>query len=50
MLNVHNLSVSFQGEYLFEEVAFMLNGGDRVGLIGKMELENRLCLSFWHVK
>ena len=35
MLNVHNLSVSFQGEYLFEEVAFMLNGGDRVGLIGK---------------
>ena len=35
MLNVHNLSVSFQGEYLFEEVAFMLNTGDRVGLIGK---------------
>lgn len=35
MLNVHNLSVSFQGEYLFEEVAFMLNAGDRVGLIGK---------------
>ncbi|WP_454980323.1 ABC-F family ATP-binding cassette domain-containing protein [Capnocytophaga haemolytica] len=35
MLNVHDLSVSFQGEYLFEEVAFMLKGGDRVGLIGK---------------
>ena len=35
MLNVHNLSVSFQGEYLFEEVAFMLNAGNRVGLIGK---------------
>jgi ABC transporter, ATP-binding protein len=35
MLNVHNLSVSFQGEYLFEDVAFMLNAGDRVGLIGK---------------
>lgn len=35
MFNVHNLSVSFQGEYLFEEVAFMLNAGDRVGLIGK---------------
>ena len=35
MLNVHNLSVSFQGEYLFEEVASMLNAGDRVGLIGK---------------
>ncbi len=35
MLNVHDLSVSFQGEYLFEDVAFMLNAGDRVGLIGK---------------
>ncbi len=35
MLNVHNLSVSFQGENLFEDVAFMLNSGDRVGLIGK---------------
>ncbi|MDO5608758.1 MAG: ABC-F family ATP-binding cassette domain-containing protein [Capnocytophaga sp.] len=35
MLNVHDLSVSFQGEFLFEEVAFMLNPGDRVGLIGK---------------
>lgn len=35
MLNVHDLSISFQGEYLFEDVAFMLNAGDRVGLIGK---------------
>ncbi|WP_372916840.1 ABC-F family ATP-binding cassette domain-containing protein [Salegentibacter sp.] len=35
MLNIHNLSVSFGGEYLFEEVTFRLNGGDRVGLIGK---------------
>ncbi|MDO4229427.1 MAG: ABC-F family ATP-binding cassette domain-containing protein [Capnocytophaga sp.] len=35
MLNVHDLSVSFQGKYLFEDVAFMLNAGDRVGLIGK---------------
>ncbi|MFJ1350576.1 ABC-F family ATP-binding cassette domain-containing protein [Capnocytophaga canimorsus] len=35
MLNVHDLSVSFQGEFLFEKVAFMLNAGDRVGLIGK---------------
>ncbi len=35
MLNVHNLSVSFSGEYLFEEIAFRLNPGDRVGLIGK---------------
>ncbi|MCX2679991.1 ABC-F family ATP-binding cassette domain-containing protein [Galbibacter sp. EGI 63066] len=35
MLNVHNLSISFGGEYLFEEIAFRLNAGDRVGLIGK---------------
>ena len=35
MLNVHNLSISFGGEYLFEEVSFKLNPGDRVGLIGK---------------
>ncbi|SHI69641.1 ribosomal protection-like ABC-F family protein [Pseudozobellia thermophila] len=35
MLNIHNLSVSFGGEYLFEEISFRLNGGDRVGLIGK---------------
>ncbi|EIJ37788.1 MULTISPECIES: ABC-F family ATP-binding cassette domain-containing protein [Galbibacter] len=35
MLNVHNLSVSFGGEYLFEEIAFRLSPGDRVGLIGK---------------
>ncbi len=35
MLNIHNLSVSFGGEYLFQEIAFRLNSGDRVGLIGK---------------
>ncbi|WP_159021690.1 ABC-F family ATP-binding cassette domain-containing protein [Formosa sp. L2A11] len=35
MLNIHNLSISFQGEYLFEEITFKLSQGDRVGLIGK---------------
>lgn len=35
MLNIHNLSVSFGGEYLFEEVTFRLGSGDRVGLVGK---------------
>ena len=35
MLNIHNLSISFQGEYLFEEIAFKLSAGDRIGLIGK---------------
>lgn len=35
MLNIHNLSISFQGEYLFEDITFKLVPGDRVGLIGK---------------
>lgn len=35
MLNIHNLSISFQGEYLFEDITFKLGLGDRIGLIGK---------------
>jgi ATP-binding cassette subfamily F protein 3 len=35
MLNVHKLNVSYAGEALFEDVAFRLVPGDRVGLIGK---------------
>ena len=35
MLNIHNLSISFQGDYLFENISFKLTPGDRVGLIGK---------------
>ena len=35
MLNVHELSVVFGGEALFEQVSFRLNAGDKVGLIGK---------------
>lgn len=35
MLNIHNLSISFQGEFLFEDITFKLGGGDCVGLIGK---------------
>ena len=35
MLNVHDVSVSFGGEVLFEGISFRLNPGDRVGLIGK---------------
>jgi len=35
MLNIHNLSISFQGEYLFEDITFKLGFGDRIGLIGK---------------
>ena len=35
MLNIHNLSVSFQGDYLFESITFRLGNGDRIGLVGK---------------
>lgn len=35
MINVHNLSVSFNGDYLLENVSFRLNVGDKVGLVGK---------------
>lgn len=35
MINIHNLSVSFQGEFLFEKITFQLKAGDRVGLVGK---------------
>jgi len=35
MLNIHKVSVSFQGENLFEDITFRLGSGDRVGLVGK---------------
>lgn len=35
MLNIHNLSISFGGTYLFEEVTFRLGAGDSVGFVGK---------------
>lgn len=35
MLNIHNLTVSFAGEDLFSGITFRLNGGNRVGLVGK---------------
>ena len=35
MLNVHKLSIAFQGENLFDNVSFRLQSGNRIGLIGK---------------
>ncbi|WP_115462085.1 ABC-F family ATP-binding cassette domain-containing protein [Winogradskyella aurantiaca] len=35
MLNVHGLSIAFQGTYLFENISFKIVPGNRVGLIGK---------------
>ena len=34
MLNIHNLSVSFQGTYLFEKITFQLSGGTQRGSSG----------------
>jgi ATP-binding cassette subfamily F protein 3 len=35
MLNIHKVSISFQGDYLFEDITFRLGNGDRIGLVGK---------------
>ncbi len=35
MINVHQLSIAFQGEDLFDNVSFRLQSGNRIGLIGK---------------
>ena len=35
MFNAHQITVSFGGETLFDEISFRLGKGDRVGLIGK---------------
>ncbi len=35
MLNIHNLTVSFQGDDLFSGITFQLRSGDRIGLVGK---------------
>lgn len=35
MLNIHNLSISFHGEALFQQIAFQVSPGDRIGLVGK---------------
>lgn len=35
MINIHNLSISFQGDYLFEKITFQMQAGDRVGLVGR---------------
>lgn len=35
MLSVNNLSIFFTGKYLFDNVSFLINERDRVGLVGK---------------
>ena len=35
MISVNNLSISFTGTYLFDDVSFIVNDRDRIGLVGK---------------
>lgn len=35
MLNIHQLTIAFQGDDLFENISFRLQSGNRIGLIGK---------------
>ncbi len=35
MISINNLSVSFSGEVLFDDISFIINKRDRVGLVGK---------------
>ena len=35
MLAVQDISVQFGGEVLFADMSFMVNKGDRIGLVGK---------------
>ncbi len=35
MIIVNNLSVHFSGDYLFEDISFIINNRDRIGLVGK---------------
>ncbi len=35
MISVSNVSVSFSGSYLYEEISFLINQKDRIGLAGK---------------
>lgn len=35
MLSAQDISVSFGGTTLFEDLSFRIGGGDRIGLVGK---------------
>ena len=35
MISVSNLSVQFTGNFLFENVSFLINDRDRIGLVGR---------------
>jgi ABC-type branched-subunit amino acid transport system ATPase component len=44
MLTVSQLSKSFAGRALFDDVSLQVNRGDRIGLVGPNGLANQPCL------
>ena len=35
MISINKLSIHFTGDYLFNDVSFIINKKDRIGLVGK---------------
>ena len=35
MINVKNISISYSGNPIFEEASFVINSGEKIGLIGR---------------
>ena len=49
MFNAHNITVSFGGETLFDEISFRLGRGDHIGLIGKNGAGKSTPVSYTHL-
>ncbi|WP_262487168.1 hypothetical protein [Geofilum rubicundum] len=43
MVSINQLTVDFGGFRLFDDVSFLINPRDRIGLVGKMGQENPRC-------
>ena len=40
MISVNNISLYFGGQNLFNDISFMINKRDKIGLVGKNGQEN----------
>ena len=47
MISVNNLSLYFGGQDVFSNISFMINKGDKIGLVGKMVQENQHYLIYY---